>query len=220
MDMREEVIGEWRKMHSMQFRNLFCSTKHCWCVKLQEDATGGGGGRITRMEDMTELYKITARNRKGKRPGDLDVHGTTILKSISSKQEQVFGPRSSCWGQRPVAISCNNGSCPLGSKTDQEFVRWLREYQLHHKDSAPWSLSTVTIINPNAILHTVAVAEAAKFIISMRYEFINCINSILIVLNKHHVTIVQSDMIRDMKVKWRTLMYVALYMAVTCTFYF
>jgi len=61
---RDEVTGEWRKLHNEELNDLYCSPNIIWVIKL----TMRWAGHIARMGDRRCLYRVLVGKPEGKRP--------------------------------------------------------------------------------------------------------------------------------------------------------
>jgi hypothetical protein len=61
---RDEVTGEWRKMHSEELHNLYSSPDITRQIKADE----WWAGHVARMGEERKLYKVLVRKLEGKRP--------------------------------------------------------------------------------------------------------------------------------------------------------
>jgi hypothetical protein len=62
---RDEVTGEWRKLHSYELRNLYSSPNIIRHIKSRRVRWAG---RVTRMGEERKVYKVVAGKLEGKRP--------------------------------------------------------------------------------------------------------------------------------------------------------
>jgi len=62
--MREEVTGEWRKLHSEELNDLYCSPN---IVRVIKSKRMGWAGHVARMGDRI-AYMVLVRKPHGKEP--------------------------------------------------------------------------------------------------------------------------------------------------------
>jgi hypothetical protein len=62
---REEVAGGWRRLHNEELHNLYTSPN---IIRVIKSRRIGGAGRVARMGEMKNMYKILAVKPEGKRP--------------------------------------------------------------------------------------------------------------------------------------------------------
>jgi hypothetical protein len=62
---RDEVTGEWRKMHNEEFHNLYSSSDIIRQVKSRRIRWAG---HMARMGEEREVYKVLVGKPEGKRP--------------------------------------------------------------------------------------------------------------------------------------------------------
>jgi hypothetical protein len=74
---RDEVTGEWRKLHNQELRDLYSSPSIIRIIMLRRMRSSG---HVARMGEKRNAYRLLVGNPKGKRPlGDQDVGGWIIL---------------------------------------------------------------------------------------------------------------------------------------------
>jgi hypothetical protein len=61
---RDEVTGEWRKLHNEELNDLYCSPTIVRVIKLRMRWTG----HVARMEERRVLYRVLVGKPDGKRP--------------------------------------------------------------------------------------------------------------------------------------------------------
>jgi hypothetical protein len=62
---RDEVTGEWRKLHNEELHNLYSSPDIIRQVKLRRM---GWAGHVARMGEEIKVYKVLVGKPEGKRP--------------------------------------------------------------------------------------------------------------------------------------------------------
>jgi hypothetical protein len=62
---RNEVTGEWRRLHSEEFHNLYSSPDIIRQIKLRRMRWAE---HVARMGEERKLYKVLVRKPEGKRP--------------------------------------------------------------------------------------------------------------------------------------------------------
>jgi hypothetical protein len=62
---RDEVTGEWRKLHNEDLRDLYSSTSIIRIIKLRRMRWVG---HVARMGEKRDMYRLLVRKPKGKRP--------------------------------------------------------------------------------------------------------------------------------------------------------
>jgi hypothetical protein len=62
---RDEVTGEWRKLHSGELHNLYSSPDVITLIKLRRM---GWAGHVARMGEGRNLYRVLVGKPEGKRP--------------------------------------------------------------------------------------------------------------------------------------------------------
>jgi hypothetical protein len=62
---REEVAGDWRRLHNEELRNLYASLSIIRVIKLRSVKCAG---HVARMGDMRNAYKLLVGKPEGKRP--------------------------------------------------------------------------------------------------------------------------------------------------------
>jgi len=62
---RDEVTGEWRKLHNEELNDMYCSPNIIWVIKLRRMKWVG---HVVRMGESRGAYRVLVGKRKGKRP--------------------------------------------------------------------------------------------------------------------------------------------------------
>jgi len=62
---RDEVTGEWRKLHNEELNDLYCSPN---IVRVIKSRRMRWAGHVVRMGKRTGVYRILVRKCRGKRP--------------------------------------------------------------------------------------------------------------------------------------------------------
>jgi len=62
---RDEVTGEWRKLHNEELRVLYFSQNIFWVIKSRRMRWSG---RVARMVESRGVYRVLVGKPKGKRP--------------------------------------------------------------------------------------------------------------------------------------------------------
>jgi hypothetical protein len=90
---RDEVTGEWRKLHNEELNDLYFVPK---VVRVVKSRRMRWAGHVARMGEDRGVHRVLVGKPKGKRPlGNQDVDGRIILKWIFRKLEGVVGTGSS-----------------------------------------------------------------------------------------------------------------------------
>ena len=77
---RDEVTGEWRKLHNEEFNNLYCSLD---IVRVIKSRRMGWAGNVACMGERRRVHRVLVRERD--HMGDLGVDGRIILRWIFRK---------------------------------------------------------------------------------------------------------------------------------------
>jgi hypothetical protein len=62
---RDEVTGEWRKLHSEELHNLYSSPD---IIRQVKSRRMGWAGHVARMGEERKVYKVLVGKPEGKRP--------------------------------------------------------------------------------------------------------------------------------------------------------
>jgi hypothetical protein len=62
---REEVVGDWRRLHNEELRNLYASP---YIVRVIKSRRVRWTGQVARMGEMRNGYEILVGKPEGKRP--------------------------------------------------------------------------------------------------------------------------------------------------------
>jgi hypothetical protein len=62
---RDEVTGEWRKLHNEELNVLYCSPNIAWVIKSRRMRLAG---HVARMEERKGVYRVLLRKPEAKRP--------------------------------------------------------------------------------------------------------------------------------------------------------
>jgi hypothetical protein len=122
---RDEVTGEWRKLHNEELHNLYSSPD---IIRQVKSRRMGWAGHVARMGEDRKVYKVLVGKPEEKRP--LGTPRRRWEDGIRMDlREIVWGecrldPVGS--GQGPVAGCCECGDETSGS-CDTELVRFLKE---------------------------------------------------------------------------------------------
>jgi len=75
---RDEVTGEWRKLHNEELNDLYWSRNS---VRVIKSRRMGWAGHVARMGEKRGVYRVLVGNPEGKRPlGRPGVDGRLILR--------------------------------------------------------------------------------------------------------------------------------------------
>ena len=90
---REEVTGEWRKLHNMELNDLYCSPNIVRVIKLRRIRWAG---HVERMGESKDVYRVLVGKPEGKdNLEDPGVDGRIILRWIFRKRDVGIWIRSS-----------------------------------------------------------------------------------------------------------------------------
>ena len=80
---RDEVTGEWRRLHNEELNDLYCSPI---IVRVIKSRRMRWAGHVARMGEERGLYRVLVGKPEGRNHwGDLDVDGWIILGWISRR---------------------------------------------------------------------------------------------------------------------------------------
>jgi hypothetical protein len=65
MAKRDKVTGEWRKLHTEELNDLYCSPNIVWVIKLRRMSWLG---HVARVEERRCIYRVMVGKPEGKRP--------------------------------------------------------------------------------------------------------------------------------------------------------
>ena len=88
---RDEVTGEWRKLHNEELNDLYSLTN---IVRVVKSRRLRWAGHVARMVEDRGVHRVLVGKPEGKSHwGDQDVDGRIILRWIFRKLEGVVGTR-------------------------------------------------------------------------------------------------------------------------------
>ena len=62
---RDEVTGEWRKLHKEEVNDMYCSTNIVWVIKSRGMSWAG---HVTGMGERKDVKRVSVGKPEGKRP--------------------------------------------------------------------------------------------------------------------------------------------------------
>ena len=79
---RDEVTGEWRKLHNEELNDLYSSPNTAWVIKSRM----GWAGHVARMREIRGVYRVLVGDlRERGHLGDPRVDGRIILRWLFRK---------------------------------------------------------------------------------------------------------------------------------------
>jgi hypothetical protein len=80
---KDEVTGEWRKVHNEELNDLYSLPN---IIRVIKSRRMRWAGHVTRMGERSALYRVLVRKPEGKRPwGDAVVDGKIVLRWLFRK---------------------------------------------------------------------------------------------------------------------------------------
>jgi hypothetical protein len=127
---RDEVMGEWRKLHNEELHNLYSSPDIIRQVKSRQMRWAG---HVARMGDERNVYKVFVGKPEGKRPLGRPRHRWEdgIRMDLRETGLGGCGMDSTGSGQGPVASCFECGDEPSGSCAT-ELVSSIIAFPLHY----------------------------------------------------------------------------------------
>ena len=93
---RDEVRGEWRKLHNEELNDLYCSSPII--VRVIKSRRIRWAGRVTRMGERKDVYWVFMGKPEGKRP--LGRHRHRWEDNIKMDVQEV-----GCWGMNWIELA-------------------------------------------------------------------------------------------------------------------
>ena len=126
---RDEVTGEWRKLHNEELNDLYCSSNTVRVIKSRMR----WAGHVARLGYERGVYRVLVGKPEGKRPlrerdhwGDPRTDGRIILRWIFRQWDVGVWTGSSWLRIAQVAGTCECSNEPSGSIKCGEFLDWLQ----------------------------------------------------------------------------------------------
>ena len=120
---RDEVTGEWRKLHNEELNDLYCSPNIVWVIKSRRIRWAV---HVARMGERRGVYRVLVGKPERNHLGDPGLDGRIILRWIFRKGIWVYGLNRVGSGLGQVAGACECGNEPSGSIKCGEFLDWLK----------------------------------------------------------------------------------------------
>jgi hypothetical protein len=119
--MRDEVTGEWVKLHNKEPHNLYSSPN---IIRLIKSRRMRLAGHVADLKEERKVYRVLVGKPKGKRPFERPrCRWEDGIRTDSGKFGWVGGD-SVGPGQGVVVGSCEHGDEPLGSEA-RDIVLWV-----------------------------------------------------------------------------------------------
>jgi hypothetical protein len=111
---RDEVTGDWRKLHNEELHNLYSSPS---IIRMIKSRRMRWAGHVARMEEKSNAYRILVGKLEGRRP--LGRPRRRWMENIEIYLREIGWDGMACTGsgsgQGPVEGSCEHGYEPSGS---------------------------------------------------------------------------------------------------------
>jgi hypothetical protein len=123
---RDEVTGEWRRLHNKEFYALYSSPN---IIRVIKSRRLRWAGHVARMRQRKGAYRALVEKHEGRSP--LERPRRRWKDNIKMDIREVgWGHRldQSGSGQKEVAGSCECGDEPSGSIKCREFLEYLRTF--------------------------------------------------------------------------------------------
>ena len=116
---RDEVKGEWRKLHIEELKDMYCSPNIVWVIKSRRIRWAGNVPHMGRREVYTGFWWGNLRGKDNLE--DPSVDGRIILRWIFRMWDVGHGLNRCGSEQGQVAGTCECGKEPSGSIKCGEF---------------------------------------------------------------------------------------------------